>query len=72
MVQVAFGDEIMQLESVALAEAVVHDDELDLHFLWQDVLDVNTHSLAGVKILLGFDPKKSYQDKVAAVKLAKR
>ena len=28
--------------------------------------------LAGVKILLGFDPKKSYQDKVATVKLAKR
>ena len=41
----------MQLEPVALAEAVVYDDEFDLHFFRQDVLDVNTHSLAGVKIL---------------------
>ena len=45
MVEVALGDEVPQLEAVALAEGVVDDDELYLHLLGQDVLDVDAHGL---------------------------
>ena len=44
------GDEVPQLEPVALAQAVVDDDELDLHLFGQDVLDVNTDGLSGVQV----------------------
>ena len=47
MVQMALGDEILQLEPVALAQGVVHDHQLDLHFFRQDVLDVDAHRLPG-------------------------
>ena len=47
MIEVALGDEVPQLEAVALAEGVVDDDELYLHLLGQDVLDEDAHSLPG-------------------------
>ena len=46
----ALGDEILQLEPVALAQGVVHDHQLDLHFFRQDVLDVDAHRLPGHKV----------------------
>ena len=50
MVEVALGDEVPQLEAVALAEGVVDDDELYLHLLGQDVLDVDAHGLSGPQV----------------------
>ena len=40
MVEMPFGDEVPQLEAVALAEGMIDDDQLDLHLLGQDVFDV--------------------------------
>ncbi len=50
MVEVALGDKVPQLEAVALAEGVVDDDELYLHLLGQDVLDVDAHGLPGPQV----------------------
>ena len=44
------GDEIAQVEPVALAQAVVDDNQLDLHFIGQDVFDVDAHRLPGVQV----------------------
>ena len=43
-------DEVPQLEPVALAQGVVHDHQLDLHFFRQNVLDVDAHRLPGHKV----------------------
>ena len=45
-----FGDEIFQFEPVPLAQGVVHDYQLDLHFLRQDVFDVDAHGLPGMQV----------------------
>ena len=39
---------------MALVQAVVHDDQLDLHLFRQDVLDVDTHGLPGGKVGAAF------------------
>ena len=53
MVDMPLGDEIAQVEPVALAQAVVDDDQLDLHFIGQDVFDVDAHRLPGVQVGAG-------------------
>ena len=45
-----FGDEVPQLEAVALAEGMIDDDQLDLHLLGQDVFDVDAHGLTGMQV----------------------
>ena len=54
MIQVPLRDEIPQLKPMALAQAVVDDDQLDLHFVREDIFDVDTHRLAGVQVGAAF------------------
>ena len=50
MVEMPFGDKVPQLETVALAEGMIDDDQLDLHLLGQDVFDVDAHGLPGMQV----------------------